>query len=363
MRNLRVIFEVLKVIVISIVVMVNVTLGHGWVRDRSSCFWGGWNKLAGARVTKYFLVKQDVEKDCNPTYPLRAQKDISWHRGICAYQLSELIPVSGGYYVPHMYGYVNARRCGRGTCYSDLYKEIVDEKGFDLGEEYEISELKGTPIIISHDRVKIEAITGRFIVKGTDVFSKAEIIIWFPQNEQDTVPTNEKMLYYALIEFSRGELIVAGNGKDDIKYEVENKPNGEVVVTYKLSIDIPLSREGAEVFIKTDGGFLEESSIEPLVDTKLKGIDINVFPNPISKNVNLNIALNNLSNTEIKGKLKVFDGNGSFLKLSKEFSINPNSVENFSIKIPSDAFTSPQRFIYLLIETSNGRTIWKVLLK
>ena len=171
------------------------------------------------------------------------------------------------------------------------------------------------------------------------------------------------MVYYALIEFSRGELKVSGNGKDDIKYEIENKPNGEVVVSYKLSIDVPVNREGAEVFVKTDGGFLEERSIEPLIDNKLEGIDINVFPNPIGKNVNLNIKLNNLSNTMIKGQLKMFDGNGNFLKLSKEFSINPNSVEKLSIKIPSEAFVSPQRFIYLLIETANGRTIRRVLLK
>ena len=163
--------------VLAIVLVFNLALGGGYTRSRNSCFWGGWNKKAVAHTTKYGWTTWDVDKACYPMRDLIAEDYKTWRRGICSYQLSKLVHVGNGYHYPYLYGYVNARRCGRGTCYSDLYKEIIDKSDIDLGEEYEISELKGTPIIISRDKVKIDAITGKFTVKGKDVFSKAEIII------------------------------------------------------------------------------------------------------------------------------------------------------------------------------------------
>lgn len=242
--------------------------------------------------------------------------------------------------------------CARGNTSSELYYDyfsnITNNYNYFEHGEYSTSrvQFKSHEVIMDSINIELQA-------KGKDMFSSFEIMMWLPQNKNDTVESVEKSFLHGKITLMNGEVVGTGVFKDlSLRVRKSNEGIYTVVVqNFKAIGELPegITNENStiEVVTMSDGGIDEENAISNALNDS--SLTADVFPNPTSDI--LNISLSSIDPSE-NYSIILYDLKGKTIS-TIESNISSKNLSNYQINLSEKI--EIKGMYYILIKSNNGK--------
>jgi hypothetical protein len=325
------------------------SFADGICRTRNSCnFWNSQHRYeARSRVTNNFInFNQNKAWSCAPNsvYAFIANN--------CAWQESH------NYYGAHYYGGAvvsNYSSCSRGGLKSDLYSAIFSSN-FAPDETFsEKSEIRTGVVKFNSNHSIMDSINGYVSANGENVFSSFEVIMWIPQNEEDSIPTSESTFQRGKITLMNGVVITDGCFSGLNLVPTIDASGNAVLNLRNLSVTgyfpdgVTSTSTGIEVMSISDGGVDENHALRQLVNEDIAKVVL--FPNPTADY--LSIDLKDLEESTLK--ISIYDNDGNFIvDVIESLATKDLDVYTFSLlnKLPNSG-------TYYLLLSSQNQTILK----
>lgn len=334
----------LKVISVVFLVM-NIpfmSLADGNNRTRNNCNWTGWKYKARARVNKFGVPKRDVDKGCPGAY-YYAYVDNG-----CAWQNAE------NWYGTHAENgsvYANTSICARGNSSSDLYYNYFLDNSED-NSFFEHGRYSTARVQFQHKNVIMDSINIKLQAKGENLYSSFEIMMWLPQDKNDTIQSVEKSFLYGKIKLMNGE--VKGEGVfEDIPLTVRKNAEGIYSVTInnfrangKLPEGITNENSTIEVYTSSDGGIDEKSAIENALGND--ALEVKTYPNPTHEFVS--VSINDIKSDQ-RYSLTLYDRNGKVISILEE-NVSAQKLNDYKINLNEQ--TNNKGIYFLFIQSIDG---------
>lgn len=342
------------------ILLVQQVQGHGSCSNRNDCNWTvntPWMYKAYARVSKFAIPSTTTDKDC--PYNGGNGYAYAYKDNGCANQSA-----SNNYGSWAFSGsvYKNKRICARGFSSSELYYDIIANQA-NQDEGFEKSEITTGATLFEANTVTVPNINGTFYVKGEDLFSSFEIIMWLPTGQEaDGQIDQSKVFWSGKIELVNGEVSLTGDFPKD-SYTIEEDANGGFLVTIQnleITAQLPQGVDGRtdliEVTGTSDGGPVEAPVISSTLDATAKhAVEMTVFPNPTANLVQISFDASSFQNQTTS--IKMYDAMGREVATIFEGTID-NSQQSISADLSTYNLTNGTFFI--LIQNAEQSFLEKV---
>lgn len=301
--------------------------GKCWNRNDCNNTWNTeWQYRARARVWCFGVPTIQNDYDCpylwsgNGVADAYAENNNAWQRSrneLGAWAFSGIV-------------HSRKRFCSRGSEYSDLFSLSANYFDFEKNDSsIEKSEIETSKTIFNEKNVLIKNINGYLSTKGEGMFSSFEVIMWLPENSNDTTRSDSKTFYHGKVELRSGKLSISGDfNKDD--FVLREAADGTLIVSLNnLSIKANLPHEinGKSDLIEvvgiSDGGHDENYVIESVSNTKHT---FSASPNPTTDIVTL-LLKKKIDIAEVSSfDVDVYEVTGSKTNIETMKFLNENSA-------------------------------------
>jgi hypothetical protein len=324
---------------------------HGKTVVKNSCTWG-WQFRAKAKVNKLLAVKVRNSFGCGDLDDAYAYKSFN-----CVWQ--KAYASLGNSWTK---GAVTKTpwKCGRGFIKSDLYYDLTNSETKEREpSSYEYGDFNFNGVKFHENQVIIPNLNAELYVKGVNVTSSIEIVVWKPKHDfinniEDTIVSEDKYLWYGKVELLNGKLIFSGDISREsinLKKDFDNDDAYQAIFNdITIVIDLDDNVNGIEdeiiVSVMSDGGFDEKSVITSVLEKSSN--DFSVYPNPSSGLITIEFDSNESKNQS--GVINLYNDGGQFVKQIYEGDLNGFN-SNFSLF--DQNFSSGIYFVSM--ETADGK--------
>ncbi len=342
--KIRNIFPILTTVLLSS----NLVLADGECKNRNNCNVVGWNYQAKARTYKVLhLWASTTDNTCGGTAWANRDNGCAWQQSIN----------NEGFWIFNGEVYKNPNSCGRGNEQSDLYSSLLLKSKLDdsKSDSYEKSDITVSKTIFNEKSIKIEQIKGNFNLKGNELFSSFELVMWLPAKAEDSVWNDKNTFFKAKVIFHNGELMITGDFPRESFNITKNNKEGNTTCDFDFSIEVNLPNgingksDLIEVVGISDAGQYEKEVIDDYLNN-LDNQNYILSPNPASTFLKIE------SKEEINfNNCEIFNLSGLKMSLPKE---NVEKIDNHNIRVNLNQVIKESGTYYILFET-NGRLILK----